>query len=181
MDSNSGLAIPRSILEIDFPVTPMCSATTMSSLVGPMNLILLRSKEKESSWRSCSKRWRLEKDTRLQSMCEELISSSWEKNHMENFDYTISISQLGEQLTLNQWVLGSSPRWCTKGKPYGNVGLFSYVQLLGKLYPVQTGTRTARARRLLWRAQDRARVPPWPDWSERGLQPRTVAPKDACG
>ena len=35
------------------------------------------------------------KDTRLQSMCEELISSSWEKNHMENFDYTISISQLG--------------------------------------------------------------------------------------
>ena len=33
---------------------------------------------------------------------------------MENFDYTISISQLGEQLTLNQWVLGSSPRWRTK-------------------------------------------------------------------
>ena len=33
---------------------------------------------------------------------------------MENFDYTISIGQLGEQLTLNQWVLGSSPRWCTK-------------------------------------------------------------------
>ena len=32
---------------------------------------------------------------------------------MENFDYTISIGQLGEQLTLNQWVLGSSPRWCT--------------------------------------------------------------------
>ena len=29
---------------------------------------------------------------------------------MENFDYTISIGQLGEQLTLNQWVLGSSPR-----------------------------------------------------------------------
>ena len=36
---------------------------------------------------------------------------------MENFDYTISIGQLGEQLTLNQWVLGSSPRWCTKSKP----------------------------------------------------------------
>ena len=32
---------------------------------------------------------------------------------MENFDYTISIGQLGEQLTLNQWVLGSSPRWRT--------------------------------------------------------------------
>ena len=43
---------------------------------------------------------------------------------MENFDYTISIGQLGEQLTLNQWVLGSSPRWCTKKKPYRNVGLF---------------------------------------------------------
>ena len=48
-------------------------------------------------------------------MCEELISSSWEKNHMSNFSYTISIGQLVEQLTLNQWVLGSSPRWCTKG------------------------------------------------------------------
>jgi len=24
------------------------------------------------------------------------------------------LSHLGEQLTLNQWVLGSSPRWCTK-------------------------------------------------------------------
>ena len=32
---------------------------------------------------------------------------------MGNFNYTISIGQLGEQLTLNQWVLGSSPRWCT--------------------------------------------------------------------
>ena len=52
-------------------------------------------------------------------MCEELISSSWEKNHMSNFSYTISIGQLGEQLTLNQWVLGSSPRWCTKKSPYG--------------------------------------------------------------
>ena len=27
---------------------------------------------------------------------------------------SISISHYGEQLTLNQWVLGSSPRWCTK-------------------------------------------------------------------
>ena len=57
-------------------------------------------------------------------MCEELISSSWEKNHMENFDYTISIGQLGEQLTLNQWVLGSSPRWCTKKSLTENVRLF---------------------------------------------------------
>ena len=33
---------------------------------------------------------------------------------MENFDHTISIGQLVEQLTLNQWALGSSPRWCTQ-------------------------------------------------------------------
>ena len=32
---------------------------------------------------------------------------------MRSYDYTISIGHLGEQLTLNQWVLGSSPRWCT--------------------------------------------------------------------
>ena len=29
---------------------------------------------------------------------------------MKSFDYTISIGHVGEQLTLNQWVLGSSPR-----------------------------------------------------------------------
>ena len=27
------------------------------------------------------------------------------------------LAQLVEQLTLNQWVLGSSPRWCTKKIP----------------------------------------------------------------
>ena len=32
---------------------------------------------------------------------------------MKSFDYTISIGHVGEQLTLNQWVLGSSPRWYT--------------------------------------------------------------------
>ena len=47
-------------------------------------------------------------------MCEELISSSWEKNHMSNFSYTISIGQLGEQLTLNQRAQGSSPWKCTR-------------------------------------------------------------------
>jgi len=26
---------------------------------------------------------------------------------------SLSTSRYGEQLTLNQWVLGSSPRWCT--------------------------------------------------------------------
>ena len=30
------------------------------------------------------------------------------------------LAQLVEQLTLNQWVLGSSPRWCTNhGRPVG--------------------------------------------------------------
>ena len=32
---------------------------------------------------------------------------------MGSYNYTISIGHLGEQLTLNQWVLGSSPRWRT--------------------------------------------------------------------
>ena len=35
---------------------------------------------------------------------------------MGSYNYTISIGHLGEQLTLNQWVLGSSPRWCTPKK-----------------------------------------------------------------
>ena len=56
---------------------------------------------------------------------------------MGSYDYTISIGHLGEQLTLNQWVLGSSPRWRTKEKPYRNVGLFSFVQPSGKLDPVR--------------------------------------------
>ncbi len=30
-----------------------------------------------------------------------------------------SLAQLVEQLTLNQWVLGSSPRWCTNQWPVG--------------------------------------------------------------
>ena len=43
---------------------------------------------------------------------------------MSNFSYTISIGQLGEQLTLNQWVLGSSPRWRTKKVPVKRPGFF---------------------------------------------------------
>ena len=33
--------------------------------------------------------------------------------HRVNLIYA-PLAQLVEQLTLNQWVLGSSPRWCTK-------------------------------------------------------------------
>ena len=65
-------------------------------------------------------------------MCEELISSSWEKNHMSNFSYTISIGQLGEQLTLNQWVLGSSPRWRTKKVPVERPGFFAAPSPAGR-------------------------------------------------
>ena len=52
---------------------------------------------------------------------------------MENFDYTISIGQLGEQLTLNQWVLGSSPRWCTKKSQQKKLlALFTLLPLFTK-------------------------------------------------
>ena len=43
---------------------------------------------------------------------------------MGSYNYTISIGHLGEQLTLNQWVLGSSPRWCTRNSFTQSVGLF---------------------------------------------------------
>ena len=43
---------------------------------------------------------------------------------MGSYNYTISIGHLGEQLTLNQWVLGSSPRWCTRNSLTQCVGLF---------------------------------------------------------
>ena len=36
------------------------------------------------------------------------------------------LAQLVEQLTLNQWVLGSSPRWCTTNSLTVSVGLFFY-------------------------------------------------------
>ena len=35
------------------------------------------------------------------------------------------LAQLVEQLTLNQWVLGSSPRWCTKRASNARCRLFS--------------------------------------------------------
>ena len=72
---------------------------------------------------------------------------------MENFDYTISIGQLGEQLTPNQWVLGSSPRWCTKKSLTENVRLFFYCYNPESRAGAPSGTRTARARRPLRRAK----------------------------
>ena len=43
------------------------------------------------------------------------------------------LAQLVEQLTLNQWVLGSSPRWCTTeiGKRVWRLPIFiRYITLL---------------------------------------------------
>ena len=90
---------------------------------------------------------------------------------MRSYDYTSSIGHLGEQLTLNQWVLGSSPRWCTKDSLTQCVGLFfcCYIPGCFDLPGAPSGTRTARARRLLRRAKTvqwtvfRARVPPQSD------------------
>ena len=106
---------------------------------------------------------------------------------MRSYDYTISIGHLGEQLTLNQWVLGSSPRWCTKDSLTQCVGLFfcCYIPGCFDLPGAPSGTRTARPggqRPARFQQSsgllESARGPPWPDWSERGLQPCTVAPKD---
>ena len=62
------------------------------------------------------------------------------------------LAQLVEQLTLNQWVLGSSPRWCTKKSLTENVGLF-FIAITRNVELVHhRRTRTARARRPLRRA-----------------------------
>ena len=45
---------------------------------------------------------------------------------MGSYNYTISIGHLGEQLTLNQWVLGSSPRWCTTKYLARSCGVFLF-------------------------------------------------------
>ena len=69
---------------------------------------------------------------------------------MENFDYTISIGQLGEQLTLNQWVLGSSPRWCTRISPTEAWGLFFCItpRESGRLCTIPFGAASAFAQAL---------------------------------
>ncbi len=51
---------------------------------------------------------------------------------MGSYNYTISIDRLVEQLTLNQWVLGSSPRWCTTNSLTVSVGLFFCCYFAGK-------------------------------------------------
>ena len=61
---------------------------------------------------------------------------------MGSYNYTISIGHLGEQLTLNQWVLGSSPRWCTKVQPYGKRRAVFLLQFPGMLrIGAPSGTR----------------------------------------
>ena len=78
---------------------------------------------------------------------------------MGSYNYTISIGHLGEQLTLNQWVLGSSPRWCTKVQPYGKRKAVFLLQFPGMLrIGAPSGTRTARAPRIAYRG---AKTPRW--------------------
>ena len=68
---------------------------------------------------------------------------------MGNFNYTISIGQLGEQLTLNQWVLGSSPRWCTTKYLARGCGVFFYCMFLRELlFPCTSGDENSLLRRL---------------------------------
>ena len=43
------------------------------------------------------------------------------------------LAQLVEQLTLNQWVLGSSPRWCTTKCLARSCGVFFYCLFLREL------------------------------------------------
>ena len=65
---------------------------------------------------------------------------------------------------------GCAPGMVHQKAPCWKAGRFSYVCAYGRLVPgAPSGTRTARARRSLRRAQDRARVPTWPDWLKRGL------------
>ena len=80
---------------------------------------------------------------------------------MENFDYTISIGQLGEQLTLNQWVLGSSPRWCTKNTAT-SVAVFFYA-------PSPSGRAHASRKRLHSPRGDRSLILHHTEKSERIL------------
>ena len=44
--------------------------------------------------------------------------------------YTTRTCYLREQLTLNQWVLGSSPRWCTRIPRNFIVGYFCFAKTL---------------------------------------------------
>ena len=84
---------------------------------------------------------------------------------MGSYNYTISIGHLGEQLTLNQWVLGSSPRWCTiKSKRYrchwrkaSGINRFRAFSVrkctddsidANRYFPLTGGIRTPSSRRL---------------------------------
>ncbi len=60
---------------------------------------------------------------------------------MGSYNYTISIGHLGEQLTLNQWVLGSSPRWCTKKSLTESVRLFFYCNNPGSRAGAPSGKK----------------------------------------
>ena len=84
------------------------------------------------------------------------------------------LAQLVEQLTLNQWVLGSSPRWCTKAQPYGKRKAVFLLRFPGTLRTgAPSGTRTARAPRSAYRG---AKTPRWGVFRARE-SPEQSAPK----
>ena len=65
---------------------------------------------------------------------------------MGSYNYTISIDRLGEQLTLNQWVLGSSPRWCTKKRLAEKQGAFLMHDIAEMSNPVHQRGREQHVR-----------------------------------
>ena len=78
------------------------------------------------------------------------------------------LAQLVEQLTLNQWVLGSSPRWCTTNSLTVSVGLFfcclfrkghDLVHHRGREQPAPRVSRTAGQKRPGGAFLGRGRVP----------------------
>ena len=57
------------------------------------------------------------------------------------------LAQLVEQLTLNQWVLGSSPRWCTTKYLAQSCGVFFYCMFLRELlFPCTSGDENGLVR-----------------------------------
>ena len=53
-----------------------------------------------------------------------IYSRDCKLNLRKNVDTT---GHYGEQLTLNQWILDSSPRWCAKKSRNVNCGFFLYL------------------------------------------------------
>ena len=76
------------------------------------------------------------------------------------------LAQLVEQLTLNQWVLGSSPRWCTKECLTRKCRAFFYCSILRRHdlvhrqgYSNRAAARSAVRNATVRRSLARGRIP----------------------